>query len=150
MSASLIFADNRIRFLTQHARFQKLFSCESAQAVVWRDDEHTWNAEYSGVLSQDCFADLRASVVYETRGAKVTTMHMGRALMAFNVAPPIYDDTYAGSRAPGAMVVRPDQYDVWRDYAGQMANRGIIRVVFLTSQLPQARRWTDRFAIALD
>jgi hypothetical protein len=141
MSASLDFAEAMTSFLRRRFDNPKTFSCESARAVVWQELDRAWNAEYSGVLTRDCFADLRSAVVNATRDARVMTMDMSRALMTCYEAPSIPRNTYLANVAPAAVVVRPDQYDVWRDYAGQAANQGIIRVVFLVSQLPQAQRW---------
>jgi hypothetical protein len=141
MSASVAAADHRARFLRRRFDNPKTFSCESARAVVWQDLDRAWSAEYSGVLTRDCFVDLRSAVVLETREARVMLADMSRVLMTSIEAPPIPDNTYLANVAPAAVLVRPDQYDVWRDYAGQAANQGIIRVVFLVSQLPQAQRW---------
>lgn len=148
-SASLV-AIGRTHSLRRRFDNLKTFSSESARAVVWEDLDRAWNAEYSGVLTQDCFADLRAAVVHETRDAKVMMMDMSRALMTCCEAPPIADDTYLANVAPAAVLVRPDQYEVWRAYAGQAANQGVIRVVFLTSQLAQAQRWVARLAASQD
>lgn len=141
MSASLDFSGNRLRFLRARDAHCKMFSCQSARALVWRDSGRAWTAEYSGVLTADCFANLRALVIAETQDASVMTLNMSRALMAIPEAPQIPADTYGINHTPGAVVVRQDQFDAWRNYAGQMADLGIIRVVFLVSQLPQARRW---------
>lgn len=147
MNAGLKFDESQLHVL--HARNQhgKLFSCQSARARVWRNSEHGWSAAYSGVLTQLCFSYLRARVISEMQGAKVMTLDVSHALLATLGVPPIPSGTYNINHTPGAVVVREDQYGVWREYARQMAELGIIRVVFLKSQWPQAQRWVQRLAL---
>ena len=48
---------------------------------------------------------------------------------------------------PAAIVVCPEQRDLWVEYSRQLADVGIMRTVFLTSQLDLAYRWAERMAL---
>lgn len=119
------------------------FECESARATVWRKGELVWATSYSGVLSRSCFAGLRADVIKATRAARVLEFHMQKALMADNAAPDIPRGTYTINTTPAAIIVRPDQYQMWSDYADAMQDIGIMRVVFLYSQQRERQIFVD-------
>ena len=146
MSASVDYLASRVRFEEAQAKHfisKLVFCCESAKASVCRESQFVYSVEYSGVLSRSCFAELRAKVIDATQEARVLTLHVEKALMAENAAPAIPLDTYRLNMAPAAVIVRPDQFDVFTDYAEKMADLGITRVVFLYSQQMESRLFVD-------
>lgn len=118
------------------------YTCESARATVWQEGEYVFGASYSGVLSRACFADLRASVINATQKARVMRIHMEKAVM-LDMSPIVPPGVYLGNMAPAAVIVRPDQVDVWADYADKLAELGIMRVVFLYSQRAEQQLFVD-------
>lgn len=133
---------NKMSASEKQRKHTQEFTCESAIATVWQENDFVFGASYSGVLSRACFANLRASVVRATQKARVVTLHMEKALMTEH-APDIPTGVYRLNLAPAAVIVRPDQVDVWRDYADKMADLGIMRVVFLYSQRAEHRLFLD-------
>ena len=120
---------------------KKVFRHHSATATVIERCHQVWQADYSGVMSHDCFHVLRGKVIKATAQARVMVIHMERALMAIGMAPPIPPNTYRVNCAPAAIVVRPDQHQLWSDYARGMEAIGITRVIFLEHQPDQVERF---------
>ena len=118
------------------------YTCESARATVWQEGDYVFGASYSGVLSRACFATLRASVIKATQEARVMRIHMEKAVIA-DMTPGIPSGIYRDNMAPAAIVVRPDQIDVWSDYADKLEELGIMRVVFLYSQRAEQQLFVD-------
>lgn len=118
------------------------YTCESARATVWQEGDYVFGVDYSGVLSRACFADLRASVIKATQKARVMRVHMEKAVIA-DINPGIPHGIYHGNMAPAAIIVRPDQIDVWSDYADRLEELGIMRVVFLYSQRAEQQLFVD-------
>ena len=134
----------RERFLPVRRRL--VFQCKSARAAVHEVRPFVWRAEYTGPMCRECFDDLRAKVVQATQEARVLLIRMDRALSVSALVPEVPPTTYRINRAPAAVIVRPDQFDVWQAYADRMADIGIMRAVFLESQLAQAHRLVDCLA----
>ena len=126
-------------------RVKKVFSHHSAMATVTELRHQVWQASYTGVMSPITFDVLRAKVVKATAQAKVLVLRMERALIAIAAPPPIPLNTYCTNCAPAAVVVRPDQFELWSDYARQMDAIGIMRAIFLEHQQDQV----DRFVACL-
>ena len=99
-----------------------------------------WRTAYSGVMSAGCFAVLRARVIKATLHSRVLVIHMERALTALGDVLPIPRSTYGLHRAPGVIVVRPDQLALWSDYADRMGAIGITRMILLEQQQAQLPR----------
>jgi len=122
--------------------YKREYTCESARATVWQEGDYVFGASYSGVLSRSCFSHLRANVIEATQKARVMKIHMEKALMA-GMEPIIPPGIYRGNMAPAAIIVRPDQLDIWTDYADKLAELGIMRVVFLYSQRAEQQLFLD-------
>lgn len=60
------------------------------------------------------------------------------AMASLEVSDPA---VYAMNPTPGAFVVLPEQFELVAGYARKLAALGVIRVVFLASQLALAHRW---------
>lgn len=71
-------------------------------------------------------------------GVKALAIRLDGCVMAAPVG------AVAGGETDACLLVRPDQYDFYFDYALRMADRGVKRVVFLDSQLHLAQQWIDR------
>ena len=50
------------------------------------------------------------------------------------------------SNAPAALIARPDQVDFFNWYTGKVAQIGVVRVLFLSSEIDSAFRWAERIA----
>ena len=98
-------------------------------------------ANYSGPLCMTAFESLRPRVIKESSGAACLVLRMDRSLCLMGEIPAIKG--YAIVSAPGAVIVRPDQLDLWTDYARAMSFVGIRRAVFLDSELALCRDWVD-------
>lgn len=99
--------------------------------------------EFSGPVCEAAFGSLAPRVLEETRGARTLAIRMDSCLMLTD-RPPAVADGYQGNTAPGCVIVRADQFDIWSDYAAMLAQVGIRRIVFLDSQLHLARLWVER------
>lgn len=118
------------------------FSHHSARVKCWRKGR-IGLASYSGPLCANGMDELRARVVRSTKGAQCLVLRMDSALMMMAAAPTPATAVYSFNAAPGAVIVRPDQYDLWTDYARAMALIGVRRCVFLTSERDLCRQWVD-------
>ena len=122
----------------------KEFNHQAGRAIVHSMGTDVWSVRYSGVISPLSFNDLRRDVLHVTQGAQSMILRMDSALTL--LTPRIPEGTYAANTAPGVVVVRPDQYPMWAEYARRMARLGVIRAVVLQTDLALARRLMDCFA----
>lgn len=127
-----------------------VFNCGSARARVHRYNSGVCHVHYSGVMSPTCFIHLRENVIDATQDATLLKLQMSKMLMVTDIPPSLTKDVYRANAVPGAVIVRADQYEVWRAYASRLADIGITRVVFLDSQLAQAQRWMALLAGSQD
>lgn len=112
----------------------KVHVCRRGQVAI---------ASYTGPLCDQAFAVLRPRVVTAVTGAQCLVLRMDRSLCLMGEAPGIPDGAYRRGAAPGAVIVRPEQLDLWKDYARAMSSVGVRRGIFLNSELELCREWVD-------
>ena len=112
----------------------------SFQAIA---DYNFVEVNYTGVLAFTSLAYLQKIVLAETLDIPALVLRMDRALVAMSCVPVSERRAYGPA---GAIVVRPDQFDLGSDYAQKMAAIGVRRVVFLESQLCLAYEWAEQRA----
>lgn len=117
------------------------FRLHSAEAKVTKLVTGVVEVIYSGPMTYAVSKALRALVIEATPNAPCLVLRLDRALTLYEVIPPDATDVYRLSRAPAAMVVRQNQYDVWSDYARAIERLGVMRAVFLDSEVEQAYQW---------
>lgn len=100
-------------------------------------------ASWSGPLYFSAMESLRDQVADAALGAQCLILRIDRALDLMGDSPSTRIQSYRPGVAPGAIIVRADQYQPWADYADNMATKGIIRMVFLNSQLVQCQGWVE-------
>ena len=110
------------------------FHCGAGQVRVRTMQDGVCSIVYSGVIGDVCFANLRQNVVLATLGAKVLLIDMTGVLSTSVLVPPIHAGLYPIDAPPGVVICREDQLSTWRQYAGDIAEHGIMRVVFLDSE----------------
>lgn len=98
---------------------------------------------YKGPLSLTSLGYLQGVVLAETRDIPALVLRMDRALLALASIPVADKMKY---KPAGALVVRPDQFDLCASYAESLAVIGVRRVVFLESQLALAYEWAEQRA----
>lgn len=69
---------------------------------------------------------------------------MDRSLVLLSLPPDIAPGVYTSRAAPGAVIVRADQYELWAEYARRLSNVGVLRAVFLESHATLAYEWAER------
>jgi hypothetical protein len=99
---------------------------------------------YTGPISANAFGILRLGVLRETEGSPCAVIRMDRSLMLVSLPPVIAPGVYTARSAPGAVIVRADQYEMWAEYARRLANVGVMRAVFLESHATLAYEWAER------
>lgn len=101
-------------------------------------------ASYYGPVDAPTLVRLRDEALELLEGASALVVRTDTALMAMHEVPLI--------KAPGvwvppaALIVTPDQRDLWVEYSRQLAGVGITRAVFLPEQMDCAYRWAERQA----
>ena len=119
------------------------FCHHSARVKVTHLAPHLWRLDYTGVMGHEAFSTLRAQAVQATQEAHALQIHVERALITTDMMPRPGRDIYRNNMAPAAVVVRPDQFKLWLDYAHQMERIGITRMIFLETQKHLAQRFLD-------
>jgi len=114
------------------------FTQHSASARVSWPTRNTAEISYKGALSRSAFYALRAQALQATQGADSLVIRVDTALVISIDMPDNPHVMYAGNTAPGCLVVSLDQRDAWERHAREMAEIGVMRIVFLSSQLPLA------------
>lgn len=96
---------------------------------------------YWGVLTCAALDALRLVLVKEAAQEASLIVRLDKVLYGFACAPPVPVGAYPCNSAPAALVVQPENYDMWTDYARNLAAHGVMRAVFLSSELVQAEQW---------
>lgn len=116
------------------------FKYHAAQAKLTIKDRIA-EVDYSGPISSNAFKVLRDLVTEAAPLASCFVIRMDKSLTMMGTPPAAL--TGVKGAAPGAVIVREDQYELWRAYAAAMSHVGVIRIVFLESQLALCREWVD-------
>lgn len=103
-------------------------------------------AIYSGPMTAKAFSALRFEALQASLKTAVYVVRMDRALIAMSDGPPVDDGSYAEDTAPGALIVRPDQYQAFQEYALKASAFGIVRTVWTEANSRLAYEWALRRA----
>lgn len=97
---------------------------------------------FYGPFSHDDAKTLRTLVLREVKNSSAYILRMENAvpLMTELEVPP-REILHA---APAAFVTRAEHYEMYASYARSVAQLGIMRAVFLDSELLRARAWAER------
>ena len=101
-------------------------------------------AAYSGPLTRAAFSVLRREVLFDTRPAPCVVLRMDKSLTLMTDLPDIPTGTYTPTAPTGAVIVRPDQYEMWTAYNRKLTRLGVMRAVFLDSHAALAYEWAER------
>lgn len=99
---------------------------------------------YYGYVDASAMAVLRAKFVDVARAAPACVIHTETALIAMDEMPAV--EPALRPVADAAIIVTPENRELFVEYAKRLAEVGITRAVFLESQVEQAYRWAERRA----
>lgn len=124
------------------------FEYLSARVVLRRLDSGVVEASYYGVLTRGALAALKGMIYQAVGDAPAFVIRLDRALTVdSNMAPPPEWD--AKKKIPiAALVVRQEDLGIWTDYSHRVALIGVMRAVFLVSQVELAYQWAEAHALA--
>ncbi len=106
-------------------------------------------AKYEGLITGPQLVQLRTAVIADTPETRAFVVRFDSAALLMGVDPLLPEAGNYDAIPDGAVVCRHDQLDVVRAYARYMAERGVIRAVFLDSEISQAMRFALRHVDAL-
>ena len=98
-------------------------------------------AVYSGPMTERAFDALRSEALEASAQCSAYVVRLDRALIVMGDEPPVEEESYAPDTPAGAMIVRPDQYDFWQDYALRASKFGIVRTVWVEANARLAYQW---------
>ena len=101
-------------------------------------------AIYTGPMTANAFDVLRTEALEATAHCSAYVVRLDRALIVMGDDAPVEEHSYAPDTPPGAMIVRPDQYLLWQDYALQASKFGIVRTVWVEANARLAYEWALR------
>lgn len=127
-------------------RGTNIYHCGAGRVTIRRLPTGVAMAAYSGVIGVKCFDNLRQTVIEATRGASVIILDMTAMLSTTVLVPPIPADLYQANAVPGVVICREDQISVWQNYAGAVAELGIMRIVVLDSERALAQSVANSLA----
>jgi hypothetical protein len=124
------------------------------QLQIRRFDQHSLKADcvlrgavgiihYRGVMTQISMQAIQPHIADMLGRANCLVFRVDKAAVAMTTVPPLAQTYYRARSAPGAIIVRGDQYELMADYAAAMAAAGFRRCVFFDSQLDLCRQWVD-------
>lgn len=124
------------------------FVYQTAKVVLRPLDSGVVEVTYYGVLSREAFRTLKNQVHQAAEGVPALVVRLDKALIiASDIAPPPEWDSQ--KKIPiAALVVRPEHLGIWIDYSHRVALIGVMRAVFLVSQIELAYRWAEAHALA--
>lgn len=116
---------------------------KAARAVTRTNDAGLALVNYSGLLTEADFDELRGEVMDHLTGSRIALVDMWTVV-------PLSGD-YGRVATPGlwnkarshtaVLIVQPDQLGLWTRYALKCAMRGICRVPFVSAS--KATRWAE-------
>ena len=104
--------------------------------------------DYWGSLTKPAYIELRVSVLAATRSAAALVVRMDNAAMLLGQQPTPPSPMKSAGAPAGALVVRADQFQMFSDYARALSAVGVVRAVFLPSQLASAYSFAEHHARA--
>lgn len=124
------------------------FEFQSAKAVLKRLENGVIEITYYGILSRDVLRELKRQILIAAEDAPALVIRMDKALViASDISPPPEWDSQ--KKIPiAALVVPPAHFEMWTEYGHRVALIGVMRAVFLVSQLDLAYRWAGAHALA--
>lgn len=96
---------------------------------------------YYGFMDRKTFIHLGRRMIARTNGMRAIVVRMDTGVTAFLEVLPLPQGVYQQDSPTAAIVVNPDQYEMWSRYARALAQIGVMRAVFLASQQGLAYRW---------
>jgi hypothetical protein len=103
-------------------------------------------ASYRGPIDAETLVDFRTKVIEQSTGVKAFVVEVQAALLLMGIDPFIPSESDYSAIPDGVIVCRLDQIDVMCQYSRYMADRGIIRSVFLQSERNEALGFAARLA----
>lgn len=100
--------------------------------------------DYFGVFTDEAVENLVGKVVEEGARGRVIVLRIDRGIMAFTTMSAKARARFAGSKVPGAVVCRPDQYSTIAPICAELSAMGVLRLVFL--DYFEAIAWADALA----
>jgi hypothetical protein len=102
-------------------------------------------ASYYGLITPQLLPVAYRQVVLAVNDERAAVVRIDTALMTLAGWPEV-----APLSAPVALVVCPDQFEFWMEWAAMVARKfGQVRTVFLPHHLDLARRWAEDRALAV-
>lgn len=103
--------------------------------------------DYFGLFTDAALDALLGRVLEEGARGRVMVIRMDRAMMAFTRMSARARERLTGSTVPGAVVVRPDQLEAISAICSELAESGVLRVVFHSHD--RALSWANALAVDL-
>lgn len=120
---------------------------KNAAYVKHRTDESGVTvAVYGGAMCGETLVDLRSAVAMQAQNTRAYVVRLERSCLMMGVDPFIPVSGDFSALPGGAVVCRQDQLETMRVYARYMAEHGVIRVVFLESEIQAALNFARRHA----
>lgn len=112
---------------------------KNAGSVRYRTDKSGVTvAEYGGAMCAKTLVHLRDSVAAQAPETLAYVVRLDRTCLMMGIDPFIPTPGDVSALPGGVVVCRPDQLDAMKAYARHMAERGVVRVVFLESEVQEA------------
>jgi hypothetical protein len=127
-------------------RIYQVFRHHSAQASC-RLVGDVLHITYSGVLTQEGINHLDAAVQPLRKLATVALEYMDKALTMVDKLS-MHDAAWPTGTPPSAVIVRADQFQQVHELCQSLADRGVLRLVFLVELDEHAWRFTNLYETA--
>ena len=98
---------------------------------------------YLGAIAGRHLASMRDAVLDGTRGTVGLLIRLDTSLLLYDELPTPNPNAYRENSAPAAVIVGAHAYAMHVEYSRKMAQLGVLRAVFLSSQIEQARNWSE-------
>lgn len=103
---------------------------------------------YTGGMTEKAFDALRFEALNAARSATAFVVRLDGTLFRPEDGPDVDAESYGQDVAPGALIVRLDQYAGFVAYAAKAARFGVMRSVWLETNAEKAYEWAIRQALA--
>lgn len=97
----------------------------------------------SGLICRNTYEQFRSAVTEPLSAVSAYVLRLDGAAVAMSQYPDYESMTASRNTPSSAIVVQPEIFDFWVDYARILTGKGFVRSVFLVSNVERAYRFAE-------
>jgi len=104
-------------------------------------------AEFTGPITKDIYDQLRSKMLQLVAGAPAIVIRVDRAMFALQYAEQVPRGHFIAPTPAAAVIASRADFAMFTEMAHQLAAAGVIRVIFLDTEMQAALDWAEDWAM---